>query len=90
MQEEATYETNRIDLYTRKWLGSDSDATRRAFIRWNYQWFQHNPTFWLPVGRRFWLASPLSDSKRILTLGGRRLVLPMHNYLVIPPPRADT
>ena len=53
-----TYQTNRIDLACKQWLGSDSDANRRNFIRWNFGWFQSSPTFWLPVGRLFWISRP--------------------------------
>ena len=31
-----TYQTNRIDLACKQWLGSDSDENRRNFIRWNF------------------------------------------------------
>ena len=53
-RELATYQTNRIDLFCRQWLGSDSDETRRQFIRWNYDAFRESPTFWLKVGQRYW------------------------------------
>ena len=58
MQERVTVPTNRIDLFCLKHLGSDDDATRRQFIRWNLAWFRESPTFWLPVGRRFWISPP--------------------------------
>ena len=86
MRELVTYATNRIDLFCREHLGSDSDETRRRFIRWNYPWFQLHPTFWLPVGRAFWTANPLIDSHVILSLDGDLLVLPPGDHLLLPSP----
>lgn len=85
MQAVVTYATNRIDLFCREHLGGDSDETRRRFIHWNYDFFLASPTFWLPVGRRFWLTSPISDDKQLLTLGSLgRLVIPPGEYLALP------
>ena len=61
MQRQVTYRVNRIDLACKEWLGSDSDADRRNFIRWNFQWFRSSPTFWLPLGRLFWITPPTAD-----------------------------
>lgn len=85
MQQRATYSTNRIDLFCRKWLGSVSDETRRQFIGYNYDWFLHSPTFWLPVGQLFWIVTPVSD-QLVLSLQGRRLVIPPGEFLEIPSP----
>ena len=58
MKQEVEYTTNRLDLFCLKWLGSDSDETRRLFIRWNLAHFRASPTFWLPIGRLFWISPP--------------------------------
>ena len=58
LQQRATYQTNRIDLFCKTWLNGDNDEARRNFIRWNFQWFRASPTFWLPVGRLFWVSQP--------------------------------
>ena len=58
MQETVLYETNRIDLFCLEHLGSADDATRRRFIRWNYDHFVESPTFWLPLGETFYISSP--------------------------------
>ena len=49
----ATYSLNRIDLACRYFLGSDSDATRRAFIWANFDALRASPTFWLKIGREY-------------------------------------
>ena len=56
---EATYQTSRIDSFCLANLGSDSDETRRKFIRWNYQALRASPTFWLRVGQRYWIQPPV-------------------------------
>ena len=58
MQQQATYQTSRVDLFCRQWLGSDSDEARRNFIRWNFDHFRSSPTFWLPIGKMFWTSPP--------------------------------
>ena len=60
-REEATVRTNRVDLFAREWLGSDSDANRRNIIEWNWRsWFRHreNGTFWLRPGRLYYVEPP--------------------------------
>ena len=60
-REEATVRTNRVDLFSRKWLGDDSDANRRRIIEWNWRsWFRHqeNATFWLKPGRLYYVEPP--------------------------------
>ena len=53
-----THKTNRVDLLAREELGSDSDANRRAIIRWNAARFAERPTFWLEVGETILTAPP--------------------------------
>ena len=60
-REEATVRTNRVDLFAREHLGSDSDANRRAIIEWNWRsWFRDraNATFWLTPGTLYYVEPP--------------------------------
>ena len=73
MRQAVTLDTNRIDLFTLKWLGSADDATQREFIKWNYDWFHYNQTYWLPLDRFFWLSTPVQDTGAALLLDGALL-----------------
>ena len=42
--------TNRVDLFAREHLGSDSDATCRDIIRWNVDYFRARRSIWLDDG----------------------------------------
>ena len=53
-----THKTNRVDLFAREHLGSDSDANRRTVIRRNAARFAERPTFWLEVGETILTAPP--------------------------------
>ena len=71
-QERATYQTNRIDLFCREWLGDDSDAARRRFVGWNWQsWFREpaNATFWLVPGRLYYVEEPGFPARPVIDWG---------------------
>ena len=80
MQRKATYQTNRIDLFCKTHLDSDSDAIRRRFIRWNLGWFRQSPTFWLPVGRWFWVEPPVGPWTPLEAASGVGCSLPIRHW----------
>ena len=53
-----TARTNRVDLFARENLGSDSDANIRDIIRWNVDYFRRRRTFWLGDGDVLFTAAP--------------------------------
>ena len=71
-------ETDRIDLFCLRHFGSNSDETRRLFIKWNSQYFEENPTYWLEVGRDLWTHEPPLQSY------GTLLVEPNRHLKVTP------
>ena len=83
MQERVTFETNRLDLYARRWLGSDSDDNRRKIILWNFAWFKYSPTFWLPVGRLFWISEPLPSARPVLAFGMQAISFPDRGHHIL-------
>ena len=54
----ATARTNRVDLFAREHLGSDSDANCRDIIRWNVEYFRRRRSFWLGDGDVLFTAAP--------------------------------
>ena len=92
MQERVTYQTNRLDLMSRRWLGSDDDETRAKFIRWNFDFFRYSPTFWLPVGRLFWITPPLVESREVLAAAGEAIAFldQGHRVLIGLPPAVES
>ena len=54
----ATARTNRVDLFAREHLGSDSDANCRDIIRWNVGYFRRRRSFSLGDGDVLFTAAP--------------------------------
>ena len=54
----ATARTNRVDLFAREHLGSDSDANCRDIIRWNVDYFRARRSFWLSDGDVLYISAP--------------------------------
>ena len=53
-----TARTNRVDLFAREHLGSDSDANIRDIIRWNVEYFRTRRSFWLSDGDVLYTSAP--------------------------------
>ena len=53
-----TARTNRVDLFAREHLGSDSDANCRDIIRWNVDYFRARRSFWLSDGDALNISAP--------------------------------
>ena len=53
-----TSRTNRVDLFAREHLGSDSDANCRDIIRWNVEYFRRRRSFWLEDGDELNISAP--------------------------------
>ena len=57
-QATVTARTNRVDLFAREHLGSDSDSDIRDIIRWNVDYFRGRRTFWLGIGDELYTSVP--------------------------------
>ena len=75
-----TPQTNRIDTFAAANGISEGDV-----VRWNMDYFNGNPTFWLPLGRDFNTEAPLSRAGLRLTVGDgeQSLLVVDGEYLII-------
>lgn len=78
-------------MLTKRWMGGDSDEIRRRFISFNFQWFRYSPTFWLPIGRLFWITEPMAPLWSVLAFDNEAVAFPDsgHSIFIGLPPDVE-